>query len=128
MQSGNSPLRLLQHVSVESMPAGKRKLSPNARTIYSNYFIPKGSPRFWSEGKKFRKTRYYATITILGDQRPYKLEFVVVKELKVRTKYNVTYKEVGRSLEAAKALAKYFRQNLEKSLKDRNFVDDFRVF
>lgn len=129
MQSGDHPLRLLQYVATETLPTGKRKVSENGRTYYSNYFTPKGKPKFWQEIKKSRKYRYSATITILGDQRPYTLEFVVNKEVGQKNGSGVmVFSVVGRSKEAAKALLIYFQENLEKSLKDRNVIDDFRVF
>ncbi|MCB0391152.1 MAG: hypothetical protein KDD58_07670 [Bdellovibrionales bacterium] len=122
-------LRLLQFSAVESLPAGKRKTSENARTFYSNYFVPRGRPQFWREIKKKTKLRYYATITILGDQRPYTIEFTVFKEKAYKDSAGViSYSEVGRSEPAAKAIMLYFQKNLEKSLKDRNVIDDFRVF
>ena len=129
MESGETALRLLQHAAVESLPAGKRKASENGRTFFSNYFTPRGRPQFWRELKKKKKHRYYATITILGDQRPYTVEFTVYKEKAYKDSSGViSYTEVARSKSAAKAILLYFQKNLEKSLKDRNVIDDFRVF
>lgn len=129
IQSGDHPLHYLRFVTNESLPAGKRAVSENGRIYFSNYFTPKGRPKFWTEIKKNSKSRYYATISILGDQRPYTIEFVVVKEVsKKNSAGTLVFSEVGRSESAAKAVLKYFQQNLEKSLKDRNVIDDFRVF
>ena len=129
MESGEKSLRLLQYTAVETLPGGKRLTSENARSFYSNYFSAKGNnPRFWREQKSPKKYRFYATITILGDQRPYTLEFSVIKEERIAGSQPAKYREVARSPTAARALMIHFQKNLEKSLKDRNVIDDFRVF
>jgi hypothetical protein len=126
IQTDQNPLRMLQYVAVESLPTGKRQISDNGRVFYSNYFIPKGSPKFWTPANKKSKSRFFTVITILGNERPYTIEFSVIKENSEGNEG--AFKEIGRSVEAAKLMAKYYKENLEKSLKDRNFVDDFRVF
>lgn len=129
IQSGQHALRMLQHVAVESLPAGKRLISENGRNFYSNYFIPKkSSPKFWTPLTKKTKERFYASISIHGNERPYKITFSVIKEVLTRQTGLETFREVGRSEAAAKLLSNYYLENLEKSLKERNFVDDFRVF
>jgi hypothetical protein len=129
IQSGDHPLKLLQYVAMETLPTGKREVSDNGRGFHSNYFIPrKGSPKLWLPSNSKAKERFFASIHIAGNERPYKISFLVVKE-GVILKNGVPYfKEIATSDDAAKWVATYYQENLEKSLKERNVVDDFRVF
>jgi hypothetical protein len=129
IQSGDHPLKLLQYVATESLPTGKREVTDNGRGFHSNYFIPrKGSPKLWLTSNPKAKERYFASIYINGNERPYKISFLVIKEAIIIKNGVPYYKEVATSDEAARWIAKYYQENLEKSLKERNVVDDFRVF
>ena len=124
------PLRVLQAVADKSLPVGRRHVSRNAREFYSEYFIPKGPPKFWQKPQKNTKVRYYSVIKVLGDRRPYIVEVSVVVEKLQRSEPNsrLKYEKVETHSGLAQEVLKYFRENLSKSLKDRNVIDDFRVF
>ena len=130
IEQQNVPLNLLQEVAVRSLPAGRGRTSINGREFYSKFFVPEGRVRFWGKPKSNAKSRYYARIIILGDRRPYDVDIIVIKQELVKSwgKSEQSFEDIGASQKYGHQFADYFKVNLTKSLKDRNFIDDFRVF
>ena len=127
----NQPLNTLQKVALISLPVGKLKVSSNAREYNSQFFIPDGNNvRFWIGPKSTDNIRYQALIKVLGDRRPYEVEVIVTKQKLVKSWSSTRprFEVVGYSESIAEIVAKYYSDNLTKALKDRNFIDDFRVF
>ncbi len=126
----DAPLPLLQKIVVKSFPTGRRSISANDREFISNYFIPDNDVQFWTKPEAKDKTRFYARVTVLGDQRPYVIEIVVICE-KVAKAWGSTqaaFQEVGVSHEYSSQLARKIKEDLTKGLKNRNVIDEFRIF
>lgn len=99
-----------------------RKISQNQRDFYSQYFSPSDDPKFDPQRSA---SRFYAKFTIYGDRRPYDIEVVVIVEKKGS---DGRYYESHRDQEMADKLIQDLKINLNKSLENRNIIDDFRVF
>lgn len=120
------PLVAIQNIVVDSLPLGKRAVSPNGREFFSKYFVV--------VEKKIRparrlKVRYYAHVYVLGDRRPYVVEGMVHKE--VRQKGGLIspkYSDAGINRRLSTVLMRRIKNNLSKRRGGRNTVDDFRIF
>lgn len=119
------PLTDLQSLVVYEMPTGLRTSSPNGREFYSKYFVLDG-PKYKAAGDA--TDRYFATLTVLGDARPYNIEIFVTHEKRVLRKSGFDYVESGHNTMLARELEYKLRQELAKRREDRNIIDDFRVF
>lgn len=98
-----------------------RKISENQRTLYSRYFSRKVDPKFDPEKSS---ERLYATITILGDRRPYEVQVEVISEIRDGGTY------VGQGVDEIETnkLGRGIRTRLNQGREDRNIIDDFRAF
>jgi hypothetical protein len=119
------PLQDLSALVAYEMPTGLRTTSANGREFYSKYFI--------LDGPKYKLAadavdRYTATITVLGDSRPYDIEIYVTKEKRVLRQSRFDYVEVGHDMMLARELEFKLKTELAKHREDRNIIDDFRVF
>src|SRR5436309_11738079 len=74
------PLQDLSALVAFELPTGLRTTSPNGREFYSKYFVLDG-PKYKLAGDAV--DRFTATITVLGDSRPYDIEIYVTKEKRV---------------------------------------------
>lgn len=120
------PINNLQRLIAGVIPTGLRSTSRNGREMYSKYFLPNG--KTYSAVSNNAPDRYFATVTVLGDQRPYTVEIFVTHENRSERRGIVEYVEVGHAEGLAHQLERQLRQELEKRREDRNIIDDFRVF
>jgi hypothetical protein len=112
----------LQAVAEETLPIGFRKRSQNGRVYSSEYFVmEKGFPVTAGRSDE----RRYVDILILGDRRPYVVEVKVYVETKVAPK---VYRQTGSDQGLARVTLRRFQKNLELKKRDRDVIDDFRVF
>lgn len=125
IQQIDSPLIEIQKTVARTLPLGLATASANGREMYSKRFIlVKGKFEEASDAAD----RYFATVTVLGDMRPYTLEIFVTRENRVLHNDGFSYAEVGHDLGLAHKLEKILREELAKRREDRNIIDDFRVF
>src|SRR5579862_6982038 len=68
------PLQDLQALVAYELPTGMRNTSANGREFYSKHFVLDGS-KYKLAGDAV--DRYTATVTVLGDSRPYDIEIFV---------------------------------------------------
>lgn len=119
------PLQDLSSLVAYELPTGLRTTSQNGREFFSKYFVLDG-PKYKLAGDAV--DRYTATITVLGDSRPYDIEIIVTHEKRVLRSSGFDYSEVGHDLMLARELEYKLKQELAKRREDRNIIDDFRVF
>lgn len=119
------PLQDLSSLVAFELPTGLRTTSENGREFYSKHFVLDG-PKYKPAGDATE--RYTATVTVLGDMRPYTLEIFVTKEKRVLKQTGFDYVEVGHNMMLARELEYKLRTELAKRREDRNVIDDFRVF
>lgn len=119
------PLQGLCSLVVSQLPTGLRTTSPNGREFYSKHFVLDG-PKYKPAGDALE--RFTATVTVLGDSRPYDIEIFVIHEKRVLKKTGFDYAEVGHSLTLAREIEYKIKTELAKHREDRNIIDDFRVF
>lgn len=119
------PLHDLCSLVASELPTGLRTTSANGREFYSKHFILDG-PKYKLAGDS--TDRYTATVTVLGDSRPYDVEIYVTREKRVLGEGGFTFNETGHDMELAHELEFKLRQELAKRREDRNIIDDFRVF
>jgi len=116
----------IRSAAAAALPMGHRGVSSNGREIFSKHFLVSGNGDVRPAGDALE--RFFATVTILGDRRPYDVKVVVAHEKRVLRGDNFVYvidyydtmlaRDVGRKLEV----------ELAKRREDRNIIDDFRVF
>ena len=117
----DKPLIDIQRLIARTLPIGLNYASPNGREMHSKHFImDKGVAKAVGEVAD----RYVATVTVLGDRRPYTLEIVVARENRKEGKYRI----VGYDIGMARQLERRIQQELAKRREDLNVIDDFRVF
>lgn len=120
----------LAHIqaSVEnSLPLGRRKVSPNGREFFSNYFLPDGK-KIRAAGKN-AKQRFYAQVLVLGDRRPYTVEVLVHRERWQGEQNGVkVFERYATDESMAKVVVKRIQKELTKRQKGRDFIDEYRVF
>lgn len=119
------PLQELQTLVAQELPTGLRNTSPNGRELYSKYFILDG-PRYKPAAEAVE--RYFATVIVLGSERPYDLQIFVTHEKRRLGETGYEYDEIGHSMMLAHELEYKLKQELAKRREDRNIIDDFRVF
>lgn len=119
------PLQSLCSLVVYELPTGLRTTSPNGREFYSKHFVLDG-PKYKPAGDALE--RYTATVTVLGDSRPYDIEIFVTHEKRVLKETGFDYAEVGHNLMLAREIEYKLKTELAKHREDRNIIDDFRVF
>jgi hypothetical protein len=119
------PLQDLCSLVISQLPTGWRITSENGREFYSKHFVLDG-PKYKAAGDAV--DRYTATVTVLGDQRPYDLEIYVTHEKRVLGQSGFDYDEVGHDMTLARELQFKLKQELAKRREERNIIDDFRVF
>jgi hypothetical protein len=120
------PLAELRAAASSVLPVGQRAISPNGREILSRHFLLEGARGYKPAGDATE--RYFASIKILGDRRPYDIEILVTLERRVLRKNQFTYVIEGFDARLAKELERKFRSELTKRREDLNIIDDFRVF
>jgi hypothetical protein len=120
------PLGELRAVAASVLPVGQRAASPNGREILSRHFTLEGARGYKPAGDATE--RYFASILILGDRRPYNVEILVTLERRVLRGNQFTYVIEGFDARLAKELERKFRLELTKRREDLNIIDDFRVF
>src|SRR5437868_4344362 len=86
------PLLELQSLVAYMVPTGLRSPSANGREFYSKHFVLDG-PKYKLAGDAAE--RFTATITVLGDSRPYDIEIFVTREKRVLRASGFDYVEVG---------------------------------
>jgi hypothetical protein len=122
----NLPLKAIQASVVEALPVGKAKVSRNGRTFHSHYFRP--------DGTDFKKaenvgTRFRASVTIFGDRRPYYFEVSVRREQAIGLRGGtLKFRDKGSEPDLARFVMRKIEERLAERRKDRNLIDDFRVF
>jgi hypothetical protein len=119
------PLQDLSSLVAFELPTGLRSTSENGREFYSKHFVLDG-PKYKPAGDS--TDRYTATVTVLGDSRPYDIEIFVTHEKRVLRNSGFDYVEVGHDMTLARELQYKLKQELAKRREDRNIIDDFRVF
>jgi hypothetical protein len=119
------PLHDLSSLVAYELPTGLRTTSENGREFYSKHFVLDG-PKYKDAGDAV--DRYFATVTVLGDSRPYDLEIFVTREKRVLRDTGFDYVATGHDVQLARELEYKLRQELAKRREDRNIIDDFRVF
>ena len=120
------PLAELRSVAASILPTGQRAISPNGRELLSRHFILEGARGYKPAADATE--RYYASILILGDRRPYDIEILVTLERRVLRGNQFTYIIEGYDARLAKELERKLRSELTKRREDLNIIDDFRVF
>lgn len=120
------PLAELRGVAASILPTGQRAVSPNGREMLSRHYVLEGARGYKPAGDATE--RYYATILILGDRRPYDVEITVTLERRVLRGNQFTYIVEGFDARLAKELERKLRTELTKRREDLNIIDDFRVF
>lgn len=120
------PLGELRAVAASVLPTGQRAISPNGRELLSRHFVLEGSKGYKPAGDATE--RYFASILVLGDRRPYDVEISVTLERRVLRGQQFTYVVEGYDTRLAKELEKKLRLELTKRREDLNIIDDFRVF
>lgn len=120
------PLAELRAVAASVLPIGQRAISPNGRELLSKHFIPEGEDSYKPAGDAVE--RYFASILILGDRRPYDIEVQVTYEKRVVRGNRHTYVAAGYDPLLAKEIEAKLQAELTKRREDLNIIDDFRVF
>ena len=126
VQAIDWPLGELRAVATSVLPVGPRATSPNGREILSRHFTLEGARGYRPAADATE--RYYASILILGDRRPYDVQILVTLERRVLRGNQFTYIIEGYDTRLAKELERKFRLELTKRREDLNIIDDFRVF
>ncbi len=126
IESLDLPLHELRAVASSVLPTGQRAISPNGRELLSRHFILEGAKGYKPAGDATE--RYFASILVLGDRRPYDIEISVTLERRVLRGNQFTYIVEGYDTRLAKELEKKLRIELTKRREDLNIIDDFRVF
>lgn len=115
----------IQKIVSDSLPMGKRAVSPNGREFFSEYFVlVESKARTASKAQ----VRYYAHIYILGDQRPYQVKGLVRKEVREKTSSGYEYYDAGEESRLSSLMMKKLKARLTRGREERNVIDDFRVF
>ena len=127
LKNVEAPLSQIKSVIKRNLPLGLRGMSSNGRTLYSNYFLVVKGKHMKAENLKFRK---FASVSILGDRRPYTIKVEVFLEKKSERAANgiVQYKDFRRDKKYSEYLLRKIHNDLENREESINFVDDFRVF
>ncbi len=99
-----------------------RSVSENGRELVSQYHDRKGK---MDPALAHGKSRYYTTVTILGDRRPYDIQVQVFEEARMMSNH---YEIIAEDYRLARQRARDIEKALNESLKDRNVIDDFRAF
>lgn len=120
------PLGELRSLAASMLPVGPRGQSGNGREIVSKHFVLEGKRDYKPSGDATE--RYFATVFILGDRRPYNLEILVTSEKRVLKGNQFTYVIDGYDTRLAKELEQRLQAELTKRREDLNIIDDFRVF
>ncbi|MCC7405150.1 MAG: hypothetical protein IT288_12195 [Bdellovibrionales bacterium] len=122
----DTPLTELQKAVVDSLPLGKRAVSPNGREFFSEYFVVVQNQ---ARPATRAPMRYYAHVYVLGDRRPYVIEGLVRKQvLEKGGSPEGDYSDSGVDDRLTKVLMRKIKAALSKRREDRNIIDDFRVF
>lgn len=119
----SQPLADLQKVIESNLPTGRRAVSSNGRTFFSNYFGVKKDGTF--EAAKEANPRYSAEATVLGDRRPYTVAVIVKKEKRDTSGGYVSH---GNDERLARVISRRIQKALHERRDDRSIIDDFRVF
>lgn len=122
-----APLSQIKAVIKKNLPLGLRGMSSNGRELYSNYFLVVKGKHIKAENLQYRK---FASVSILGDRRPYTIKVEVFLEKRSKPQANgiVEYKDFRRDKRYSEYLLRKIHNDLENREETINFVDDFRVF
>lgn len=123
LSNQNTSLVVLRQAAKHASPGGVRYISPNGREVYSKYFPPRGGT-FEEDARNYRR-RAVSIIRILGDRRPYDVEFKV--NIEYRRK-DSSYRVVAQDQGLADQVRERFRDHLFNRPDKRDFIDDFRAF
>ncbi len=129
VKSKDVPLNEIKQIVEDSLPGGKRHVSPNGREYFSAYFEP-GKPQVLvPEGARPEKRAYFH-ILILGARRPYDVEIRVPVERRIMQANAVgaTYEQVEWDENLALIAAKIMHQSLEDRKVKHNLFEEFRAF
>jgi hypothetical protein len=116
----------IRGVCLAQLPAGPGGQSSNGRELRSKQFFT--SRTGYKEADDKTNDRYTAQFTILGSERPYDVEVVVVHERRVLRGGSPTYVKLGYDARLTKELSDKLRIELSKRREERNIIDDFRVY
>lgn len=122
-----APLSQIKAVVKRNLPLGLRGISSNGRELYSNYFLVVKGKHIKAERLEYRK---FASVTVLGDRRPYSIKVEVFLEKRSKPSANglAQYKDFRRDKRYSEYLLKKINNDIENRQESINFVDDFRVF
>lgn len=116
----------LRSAAAAACPLGHRGVSSNGREILSKHFLVSGNGDVRPAGDALE--RYFASITILGDRRPYEIEVFVAHEKRVLRGDDFVYVIDYYDTLLARDISRKLEVELAKRREDRNIIDDFRVF
>ena len=119
-----APLPTIRAIVMNSLPGGAKKQSVNGRELTSGYFKPDDLDEPADEDR----VRSYATVTILGERRPFSVDVHVFREVRERHEGVTAYRIVGQDKRIADKLTKTIREALANRPEDRNIIDDFKAF
>ncbi len=122
-----APLSQIKAVIKKNLPLGLRGVSANGREFYSNYFLVVKGKHMKAENLQYRK---FASVSVLGDRRPYTIKVEVFLEKRGERSANglAQYKDFRRDKKYSEYLLRKIHNDLENREESINFVDDFRVF
>lgn len=114
----------------QAMTMGIQNQSENKRVFVSRPFLVKQSEEVTKLGKR---ERGIATVTVLGDRRPYTIDVVVSIEVgpDVKGKNPVDgskFKHARYDKRLGNLLLRSIMDTLESRERDRNVIDDFKPF
>lgn len=121
----NVPLRQIKKAVASALPGGIRRKSDNGRTFDSHYISMSG--KRWDPLSTERE-RAWASVTILGDRRPYRLEILVSSEVReTKDPLDLDFKPYRRSKKWGRRISERIVDYL-KNKKKNSIFDDFRAF
>ncbi|MEO0336834.1 MAG: hypothetical protein AAF202_10585 [Pseudomonadota bacterium] len=123
----DKPLSSIRRAIKSSLPLGTRSMSQEGKAMESHYFLV-GKKKFLRPIGS--KTRYYASVLIRGDRRPYSIEISVTKQIKGQRSLQEVpaFRDDSTDERLAELIRKRILEQLSKRREDLNIIDDFRVF
>lgn len=119
----NTPLGLVEtKKAIVEVIGNPRKVERGGRELISQYHDRSGQP--FEENSKPNE-RYYTSVLIQGDRRPYDLEVeVVIETMNEMNEFEAYDRSDGMAYETVEKIRKVLNESREK----RNLLDDFRPF
>ncbi len=119
----STPLGLVEtKKAIVEVIGNPRKVERGGRELISQYHDSSGEP---FDDSSLASERYYTSVLIQGERRPYDLEVEVVIETKNEmNEYEAYDRSDGMAYQTVEKIRKALNQSREK----RNLLDDFRPF